>query len=133
MQSVVAALEQHQAKARAAGTVVDANEKARLEGEGTILCELQELAERMACMAVDAQKGHPIGFRRYLRYDTARIVFFFFHARCETAQIVNSVVMSCVLLMCVTVRVVGASRAKYQSSRGGWHVFCLFLFFGCRG
>lgn len=63
---MVAALEQHQAKARAAGTIVDdANEKARLEGEGVVLCELQELAERMACMAVDAQKDHPIGFRRY--------------------------------------------------------------------
>lgn len=62
---MVAALEQHQAKSRAAGTTVDdANEKARLEGEGAVLCELQELAERMACMAVDAQKDHPIGFRR---------------------------------------------------------------------
>jgi len=29
-----------------------------------VLGELQELAERMACTAVDAQKDHPIGFRR---------------------------------------------------------------------
>lgn len=63
---MVASLEQHQAKARAAGTVVDAHEKARLDGQGTILCELQELAERMACLAVDAQKDHPVGFRRFL-------------------------------------------------------------------
>ncbi len=31
-----------------------------------MLGELQELAERMACTAVDAQKDHPIGFRRYV-------------------------------------------------------------------
>ncbi|CAM9704986.1 unnamed protein product [Pylaiella littoralis] len=74
MQSVVASLEQHQAKARAAGTVVDAHEKARLDGQGTILCELQELAERMACLAVDAQKDHPVGFRS--RYLAAYLSFF---------------------------------------------------------
>ncbi|CAN0449960.1 unnamed protein product [Ectocarpus sp. 8 AP-2014] len=63
MQSVVAALEQHQAKARAGlSPNVDGGKEDR---EAAFLGELQELAERMACTAVDAQKDHPIGFRRY--------------------------------------------------------------------
>lgn len=63
MQSVVAALEQHQAKARAALNPNLGGGKE--EGEAAFLGELQELAERMACTAVDAHKDHPIGFRRY--------------------------------------------------------------------
>ncbi|CAM9530691.1 unnamed protein product [Ectocarpus sp. 12 AP-2014] len=71
MQSVVAALEQHQAKARAALSPNVGGGKE--DGEATFLGELQELAERMACTAVDAQNDHPIGFRRYL---SAYLTFF---------------------------------------------------------
>lgn len=67
---MVAALSRHQeaAKARqgAPGATGAAGEgdKGYLQGDGPVLSELQELAERMACTAVDAQKDHPIGFRR---------------------------------------------------------------------
>lgn len=84
MQSVVTALSQHQhhhATARRRGSVgVSAAAGPPLGGLGgtggkdsphpeggegsAVLGELQELAERMACTAVDAQKDHPIGFRR---------------------------------------------------------------------
>lgn len=61
MRSITAALEQHQAAARLAGVGAGAGAG---DGPGGVLEELQELLERMASTAVDAQKGHPIGFRR---------------------------------------------------------------------
>lgn len=75
MQSVLGALEQHQAKceapaATAAGNALGRGSGEGGEGEGRILGELQELAERMACTAVDAQEDHPIGFRRYVHCAT---------------------------------------------------------------
>eukprot|EP00752_Nemacystus_decipiens_P012244 g10853.t1 len=72
MQGVVTALSRHQeeARARQGGARptegVDEGSKGYLQREGLVLSELQELAEKMACTAVDAQKDHPIGFRRYL-------------------------------------------------------------------
>ena len=35
-----------------------------MEGNEGVMEELEELAERMAGTAVDAQKDHPIGFKR---------------------------------------------------------------------
>lgn len=67
---MVTALSRHQeaAKARqgASGATEEGGGKGYLQGEGPVLAELQELAERMACTAVDAQRDHPIGFRRYV-------------------------------------------------------------------
>lgn len=81
MTSVLGALERHQSATQLAGVarpVVG-------EGEGGVLEELQELAERMAGTAVDAQRDHPIGFRRYVRrrvsgrgWAQRTYVFFFF-------------------------------------------------------
>lgn len=71
MHGVVTALSRHQeaAKARQGAAVAALGAGGEgtgyLQGEGPVLSELQELAERMACTAVDAQNDHPIGFRRY--------------------------------------------------------------------
>ncbi|CAM9170022.1 unnamed protein product, partial [Hapterophycus canaliculatus] len=71
MQGVVGALEQHQTRTEAATATAAGGASGRgvgdgADGEGRVLGELQELAERMACVAVDAQRDHPIGFRRFL-------------------------------------------------------------------
>lgn len=71
MASVLVALERHQAAAVAAATAAGGRGggKAVFLGvgkvNGGVVEELQDLLERMAGAAVDAQKDHPIGFKRY--------------------------------------------------------------------
>ena len=61
MTAVLAALEQHQRAALQASS----GGAGTKDGQDGMVEELQDLAERMAGAAVDAQKEHPIGFRRY--------------------------------------------------------------------
>lgn len=69
MANVLTALEQHsrhhqiraaEAQGASGGVAVTTS-----DGQNELIEELQELAERMAGAAVDAQKEHPLGFRRY--------------------------------------------------------------------
>lgn len=72
MANLLAALEQHsrhhqqhqiragEAQAASGGAVVRTG-----DDQNGLVEELQELSERMAGVAVDAQKEHPLGFRRY--------------------------------------------------------------------
>lgn len=71
MANVLAALEQHsrhhqikaaEAQGASVGVVVTVG-----DGQNGLVEELQELSERMAGAAVDAQKEHPLGFRRFAR------------------------------------------------------------------
>lgn len=71
MQRISATLERLQAQMTAHGIVPGG-----LAGSGDgggVLSEVQELWERMAAIAVDAQKDHPIGFRRYAKFTLSYI------------------------------------------------------------